>query len=887
MTRWLRYFEFFRRDPRRDIDDEIRAHLELRQADLVAQGFTPEVARARAQREFGDAAAVRETTVRVDERMMRREHRAEWWDTITRDVRVALRSLRANPGFAVSAIVCAAAGIGITAAIVSASYSVLMRSLPYRDSDRLVAIYAENTQHDWHGVNVSWGDFASWRDNNRAFQDGAAGVAIWTWTTNTLTSAATAGDDAERIYGAYVSWNLFRVLGVSPIIGRNFLPEEDAPGRNHEIIISHRLWTRRFGSDSALVGKTLQLDGRPWTVIGVMPPGFNFPDRGDAWEPFAADPNESHGNRQYAGAIGRLAPGVSVEQARADLHRIDADLEARFRDENLNWRAEVMPLRDDLVGNLRDPLKVLLAAVGLVLLLACINVANLMLARGASRAREIAIRSALGASRERLVRQLMTESLVVALAGGALGVGVAALVIRLVRAAFPGGLPFYITLGVDRAALAMVAAITIVTAILFGIIPAIRGSRADLNASLRDGARGGSGVDKARLRNALVVGEIALSAVLLTAALLLMRTYRNLHETPLGFTEQGIATAQLTLPRNAGYPTATDVQRFYARLFERLRNAPNVASVGAAQGIPFTGWDVQGDVHVEGEAPAPPGQELSTHFQYVSADYFKTMGVSLVSGRWLDASDADTLNLHVLITQQLVAKAFHGAEPLGKRVRIGRDPWATVVGVIQDYHHYRLPEPPPPAIFYSTAAYTPRQMTIAIRAKSGDPHDLVPLLRSAVREIDPQVALFQVQTMDEVVMRMLWRQRLMGNVLGTFAALALAMACVGLYGVVSYAVSQRTREIGVRVALGATRGTVLRLVLGHGTRLVMAGIAAGLVAAYFAMRILQTLLYGVHATDPMTFGIVALGLTAVALLAAAIPSRRATRVDPIIAMRAE
>lgn len=884
MSKWLRYFQFFQRDARRDIDDEIATHIAMRVADLRAQGMSAEAAAERARREFGDLTAARNGALRVDERMMRRERRGELLETVLRDARVALRSMRTSPGFAIAATLCAAAGIGVTTAIMSASYSILVRSLPYRDSDRLIAVYAENTALGFKGANISYADFVSWRDNNRAL----SGIAIWSWATKTLSGDGSG--DAERLSGADVSWNLFQILGVAPKLGRQFLQEEDVPGRHYEVIISHNLWQRRFASDSGIVGKAALLDGRAWTVIGVMPPGFNFPDRGDYWVPFAAGPDEQRQNRGYAGAIGRLRPGVTLDQARGDLHRIDADLATQFPDDNRGWRADVLSMRDDLVGNLRDPLKVLLAAVGLVLLLACVNIANLALARGAARGREIAIRSAIGASRQRLVRQLMTESLVIAVAGGALGIVIAQAALQVFKGAFPRGVPFYISLGVDGPALAFVAGITVVTGILFGILPALRASRVDLTSALRDGARGaGTGVDKARLRSGLVVGEVALSAILMTGALLLMRSYRNLHDTPLGFRGEGVMTARITLPRNAGYPTRADVQRFYDRLLDRLRSDPRVASAGSAQGTPMSGWDVQGDLNVEGAPPPRSNEAVIAHFQNVTPEYFKTIGVPLLRGRWLSETDRDSLNPSVLVTQQLVTKAFSGAEPIGKHIKIGRgpDPWATVVGVIGDFRQYRLPQEAPPAVFYADASWPARQMTLVIRARRGDPYDLVPLMRAAVREIDPNVALYQILTLDEAVTRSLWRQRLMGNVLVTFAALALAMACLGLYGVVSYAVSNRTRELGLRMALGATRGSVLRLVLGHGTRLVLIGIATGLVAAWFAVRILGTLLYGVQATDPATFGIVAVSLAAVALVATAIPSRRATRVDPIIAMRVE
>jgi putative ABC transport system permease protein len=885
MNKWLRYLEFFRRDPARDIDDEMAMHIELRVADLRAHGLTEADAHDRARHEFGDASAARRAALQIDERVMRREHRTEAFGTLLRDARVAFRSMRRNPGFSVSAILCAAAGIGVATAVVSASYSILVRALPYHDSDRVVAIYSADPERGYTHVNVSYPDFASWRDENRSF----SGMGIWSWSMKTLSGDAASGADAERLYGADVSWNLFQTLGVSPMLGRNFLREEDAPGSNHEVIISHKLWQQRFAADSSIVGRTIQLDGRAWTVVGVMPAGFNFPDTGDFWDPFAAGPTEERANRMYAGAIGRLKPGVTLAQAAADMHRVDANLVARFPEDNRGWESQLIPIRDDLVGKLRDPLHVLLGAVALVLLLACINIANLSLARGAARARDLAIRSAIGASRRRLVRQLMTESLLIAVLGGTLGVAIAAGSMRVLAGAFPRGVPFYIHLGIDAPALAFVAAITVATGLLFGVIPALRGSRADLNASLRDGTRGGaSSVDRARLRSTLIVGEVALSAMLMTGALLLMRTYHNLQNTSVGFAPQGIVTASVNLPKNAGYPNLADVERFYSRVLERLRANPAVAGAGAAQGIPMVGWNVQGYLVVQGAPPALPGHELDVHYQNVTADYFKTMGVPLLRGRWITAADRDSLNPAVLVNRQLVATAFKGADPIGKRVSMGESgPWGTVVGIIGDFRQYGVTEDAPPAVFWANAAQPRRQMTLVVRVKRGEPADFIPTLRAVIRDIDPRVAPSQIGTMDDVVARSIWQQRLMEKMLVGFAVLALGMACVGLYGVVSYGVSQRWREFGVRMALGATRGSVMRLVLGQGSLLVGIGIAAGLAGAWFAVRMLGSLLYGVHAQDPVTFALVGLFLAGVALVATAIPSRRATRVDPIIAMRAE
>ncbi|HET7459222.1 MAG TPA: ABC transporter permease [Gemmatimonadaceae bacterium] len=881
--RWLRYFDFLRRDPRRDVDDELAAHLEMRVADLVARGLSAEEAHRRALAEFGDVDAVRAATVEIDERVRRRARRRDWIGELARDARVAVRSLRRSPAYALTAVLCAALGIGVTSAVVSATYAILLRPLPYSDPDRLVAIYEQNPARAIHGSNISWPDYVSWRDGARSF----AAIGMWTWSTKTLVAE---GSDAERIEGADVTANLFPLLGVSAALGRGFTRDEETPGRDHVVVLSDRIWRARFGGQRSVLGTDVRLDGVPYTIVGVMPPRFNFPDRGDLWVPFSVNPaNEARENRGYAGAIGRLAPGVTLARANADLHTIDAALARQFPDQNLGWSAELVPMRDDLVGDLRAPLHVFLAAVGMVLLMVCANVANLMLARGAARARELAVRHSLGASRRRLVRQLMTESLVVVSLGGVLGALVAWWGLRLLRYGFPDQLlPFYISLRLDGPALAVIAGVTVLTGLACGIIPAVRGTRLDAGVALRDGGGAGTSLHRSRLRGALVAGEIALSVVLLVGALLLTRSYRNYESTDLGFDPHGVVAARLALPR-ADYPHRAQVQAFYARLLERLQQIPGVTGVGSAQGIPFNGWDVETTVELEGTPPARPGEEETAHFQSVTPGFLPTLGVGLVRGRWLTADDRDTLNPAALVNERMVATIFGGRDPIGRRLRVGgpSQPYATVVGVVRDYRHYRLPQPMHPAVYLPYATYSMREEDVVVRTSRGEASALVPALRGAVRELDPRVALYRVQTLDEAVSRSLWRQRLQGHVVGLFAALALALACVGLYGVVSYAVAQRTRELGVRMALGASRGDVLRLVFAQSGRLVGVGVVIGLAVAWGATRALRSLLYGVQPTDLATFAAVPACLTAVALLAVLVPARRAARIDPTVAMRAE
>src|SRR5688572_30482303 len=650
MSAWLRYLDFFRRDPRADAGDEVRFHIEMRTRDYLARGMTPEEARRAAEADFGPGSPDRvvEEVASIDTRIEKRRERAEWWDALVRDVRVGMRSLRRSPAFTLTAVLTAGLGIGVTAAIVSAGYAILVRPLPFSQPDRLVAIYSENPGRAWTRVNISWGDYLSWREGNRAFDD----IGIWTWGSFTLADQDSA---AQRINGARVSASLFRVLGVQPAIGRHFASDEDGVQRARVVLLGDGLWRSRFGADSGIVGRNVLLDGRAYSVVGVMPPGFNFPDRGELWLPFQVEPSqESRGNRQFAGAIGRLKAGVTIEQGRSDLRRIDAVLASEFPEENGYWRSDIYPLRDALVGDLRQQMKVFLWSVALVLLLVCANVANLMLARGAARSRELAVRSALGASRGRLGWQLMTENMLVAGLGGAIGVGVAWWGVRLLRFAFPDQVPpYFITLALDGTALLMLVAITLVTGLLFGVLPAIRVTRIDVNASIRDGDRAGAGQRSSRLRGALVMAEVALSVVLMIGALLLMRSYQNLQGTELGFDEQGILSARITLPQ-VTYPTRAHTRAFYDQLDEKLRGIPGVTVVGRAQGIPFSGWNIASRAQVEGEPVLERNDRLDTHNQLVTPDFFKAMGVQLTRGRWLEPQDRDTVAPVVLVNEQMV-----------------------------------------------------------------------------------------------------------------------------------------------------------------------------------------------------------------------------------------
>jgi putative ABC transport system permease protein len=877
---------FMKRSPDREVDDEIAHHLERRTAEYVASGMDPATARAEALRRFGDVPSVRGETVRIDRSIDRRQRLSDAIRTIGRDAKIAMRSIRKSPAFALTVAVCIALGVCVTTTILSAADAVLLKPLPYPNADQLVAVYAENVPRGYHDTNISYRDYASWRDENKSL----AALGIWTWVTKTMTDG-----ESERVSGASVSANLFPLLGVHPLLGRDFLPSEERLASSDVVLLSYGLWKRRFGGDAAIVGHMISMDGRPHLVAGIMPPGFNFPDRGEFWMPFAADgpASESRADRGYAGAIGRLRPGVTLDQAKADLGRVATRLEREYPQENTGWSIDVKTLRSDLTGDLRRPVLVFLAAVALVLVIACANVGSLMLMRGVSRRREIAVRTALGAARGDLIRQLLTESCVLAVGAGIVGALVGGWATRLAPYAFPNGVPFYLRFGIDGRALAASAVVIALTAILCGLLPAVRSTRVNVNEALRDGDRGGTGGARdghARGRALIVVGELALSTILMVGASLLVRSYRAYTHTDLGFDRAGILTARITLPEKRYDDLARRVTLF-EDLERRVRAIPGASIVGSAQGIPFSGWDVQGALAFAGRPAARPNEEFVSHFQSLFPDFFPAMGIPVVRGRPLRTSDRDTLAPVAVINETFARTGLPGADPIGKRVKFGRvddpQPWFTIVGVVRDFRHYRLPQPMGPALYTTYAISQSRSQTLVIRTSVDDPYTLVPSLRAALHDVDPQLAMYDVKTMGDAVDQALWRQRVQGQVLGVFAVLALVLATVGTYSLISYIVAQRTREIGVRVALGAQRSSVLALVYSHGLRLAAAGLAIGLVAAALISRAIASLLYQTSPLDPLTYAGVAAVVLGTMIAAVYIPARRAMAVGPMTALRME
>jgi len=807
-------------------------------------------------------------------------------NTLWQDLRYGLRVMLRSPGFTAVAIICIALGVGVTTTMFSAVNGILVRALPFQNASELVALHARNRDRDIFGSGVSWADYAVWREENHTFAE------LGLWASGFPTLSGPEGD-VERVEGAEVSANLIALLGVAPFAGRTFLPGEEQRGSDEVVVLSYGLWQRRYGGDPAVLGRAVQINGRARTVVGVMPPSFDFPERSQLWLPLIVNPaREQRGNRGRLTAIGRLKPQATLEEAKAEMAAISRRLEAAFPEDNRGWEAELIPLRDDLVGALRKPILILLGAAGFVLLIACANVGNLMLARSAARRREMAIRIAVGAGGRRIVKQVLTECALIALVGGAFGTLLAYFGVRFLKLAFPDGVPSYFDISIDGAALGFTVLVSLLTGILFGIAPALRATRVDPANALRAGGQSaGDGVASSRLRSGLVAAEVALSLILLVGAALLIRSDLQL-EAKLGFEPRGVLSFRVPLP-SPKYD-ATTRRAFYDQLSERLRALPGVQAVGSAQGLPFGPLGGSYDrvkVEIQGRPTPLRNEEFISLRLQVSPDYLRTMGVPLLYGRGFFKVDQDT-GAHVgVINEAFAHRHFSDEDPLDKRIRfVDADtpdriaPWIKIVGVAKNMRQDRPPQHIEPAIF---VPFTEGSQTFVVRTKLADPQTLVPAVRAIVREMDAALPTYLVQTLDQVVARALWRQRLQGRVLGLFAGLALLLAVFGIYGVISYTVAQRTREFGVRMALGATRGQVFALVLAQGGRLALLGVGIGVALALALTRVLASLLYEVKPTDPATFISASVALGAVAVLAAITPAWRAAKVDLMVVLRYE
>ena len=805
-------------------------------------------------------------------------------DTFLNDIRYAVRNLLKRPAFTIVAAITLALGIGANTAIFSSVYALLLKPLPFPELDRVVAVWDTYPSKGVVRNEVAMANYLDWRAQNQSFEQ----VALYTWWTANLTGVGTP----ERIQGMVVTANFFAALGVKPIMGRTFTEEENQSGKDTVVILTHNTWRRRFGGDRNILGKTITLDSVASTVVGVMPEKFSYPANAEIYSPIAITPKLA-ANRQFHSyyVVGRLKPGTPVQSAQADIDNITARLEQQYPETNTGSRATVFPIVADTVRKYEMGLWIGMAAVGFVLLIACANVANLMLARASGRQKEIALRAALGASRWRIVRQLLIESSVVALFGGALGILVAVWGIDALRAANPGDAakfaPGWHELGINATVLVFTIALSLLSGLLFGLAPALQVSKPNLNDALKDGTRQSSGQSH-RLRSSLVVVEVALSLVLLVGAGLFFRSFISVFRTDPGFNPENVLTMSLILPTSK-YTDEPKRAAFYADLVQRVKATAGVESAAAVNFLPLGGSNASDAYLVEGEAEPAPGSENIGRYRVCTPDYFSTMQIPVLKGRAFTEQDKSGALPVIIVNETLARKHWPGQDAVGKRMRfnapLDRAPWMEVVGVIKDVKHELTLEVTPE--FYLPFEQDIWRSMVVVARTSVDPASVAGAIRDNVWTIDKDQPVFEVRTMQEVRSLSVGLQQFNSWMIGIFAAVALLLASIGIYGVMSFAVTQRTREIGIRMALGARKADVLKMVVGNGMKLAFLGLAIGLVASWLLTRFISTLLFGVEPTDPLTFSAVSVCLLVAALLACYLPARRATKVDPLEALRYE
>ena len=804
-------------------------------------------------------------------------------DTLLQDLRYALRTLRQSPGFTAIAVLTLALGIGANTTIFSVVNGLVIRPLPFAHSEQVDVVYRTDLKRGFDRGSLLYADLLDLRAQSSSF----SGLAAYNEENYNLAT----GEDADYVDGGEVTANLFSLLGVQPILGRDFRTEEDQPGRDGVVLLSHTLWQRRFAGRRDVIGQTILVNGRQRTVIGVLPPKFTFPYVQKLWVPLVVDPKTPRAQTCCYRVIGRRRPDVTRARATADLQGIAGRLAEQYPDADGGRGIRVAPYREEIVdAETRLNLWVLLAAVGFVLLIACANVANLALARATSRQRETAVRTALGTGRLRLIRQFLTESVVVALCGGALGVLLAQWGINISKLGILEEIPYWVRWELNPGALAFTLGLSFVTGIVFGTFPALEAARGDLHAALKEGGGGRGGVGgrgRHRLRNALVIGEIALSLMLLVGSTLMIRTYLTISRVNPGFDPKSVLTMRLYLAGDR-YEQASARVGFYRDVLQRLQELPAVSGAAASNGLPVSDNYAATTVVVEGQ-PVARGEEPIVGFRTVTDGYFRSLQIPLLTGRtFLPRENAESSGVAV-VNRTLAQKFWPGAEAIGRRLRLTSDSgtvWRTVVGVVGDVQEDELESKPEPQMYVPYADAPRFHMSLIVRT-AGAPGAAAPAVRAAVRAVDPAIALFDVMPYPDLIERSYWPRRLVGLMMATFAGIALLLAAVGVYGVMAYAVAQRTHEIGLRMALGAEVGHVLRLVVGQGLTLAGIGLAIGLVGAFGLTRALASLLFGVSATDPMSYGGIALLLAATTLVASYIPARRAARVDPLVALRSE
>jgi putative ABC transport system permease protein len=883
MSRWLIQFRLLLRSLLRgrqvqqDLDQEMQYHLERQIQEGVTAGLSPEEARYAALRDLG--------AITQNKEACREMRRVNWIEDLAQDLRHGSRRLRKNPAFTIVAVLVLALGIGANTAMFSVAYGILLRPLPYPGADRVAVVFMRFFPRDFAFGTLCIRDYLMWKDNNRAFEDPSL------FRTLRMDIGGNEGVP-EQVQGASVTTGFFTTLEVRPLIGRTFAPGEDKPATRSLAVLSESVWRRRFGASSAVLGKTILVNGAPSTVIGVMPGAFRFPRREtEVWTNLPLNPPTRYGPWFYRG-VARLKPGVTLQQAQAEINNIGL----RMMQQNPYYKRLTLPvleLREALLGTtLKPAILVLAGAVGLVLLIAVVNVANLMLARATVREREMALRLSLGAGRGRLLRQLLTESVLLAVMGGAVGLALAWGGIELIRVWNPGDLPLIDSVRLDWSALGFMVLVSMLTGILFGLAPAFHSVRTDLNATIKEGGRSGAtSRTHGRTRSALVVSEIALSLLLLVGAGLLLRSFANLRRVTGGFSAQPRQILTMLIsPGNRKYNDAPAGLAFYDEVLRRARAVPGVEAAAVTDSLPP---DRQGDAdtfQIQGQPLAPGELNPIISEPGVGPDFFRALGIPLIKGRFFDQHDTPDSRPVAIVSEGFVHRFFANQEPLGQRIKQSGpgygDKWMDIVGVVGNVKYLGLTVDTDPALYIPFAQSYGPLMFLVVRS-SGDAAELAAPLRQDIQSIDPGVTLAQISTMEQALDLSVSQPRFDTMLLSLFAGMALLLAAVGIYGLIAYSVAQRTHEIGVRMALGAAQADVVRMVVRQGASMAVLGILLGLGGAFLLTRLLKTMLFGIGVADALTFVSAPLIIMLVVLLATFVPALRATRISPVVALRYE
>lgn len=865
-----------------ELDQELRFHFEKETEKYIRSGLTVEESRRQVRLAFGGDSQIKEDCREV--------HGTRFIETSLQDLRYAVRQLRENPMFAAVMILTLAFSIGANSAIFSVIDSVLLRSLPYPHPEKLTRIFMTSEAFPKFPLNPF--DFHDMRTRNRSFESMAA------YTRSDMQLAVNSGDPI-RVNGFRITAGFFHVLGIEPELGREFDTNAEIPGNELQVILSDRLWRSQFGADAKIIGRKVTLNAQPFTVIGVMPPGTAHPGNEyhavsygedvDLWSPFAFEGNSMQRGSHYIEGIGRLKDGVTDETAQGEVFSMMNTIAHEHGSEMGRWRMLVVPLDREIVGSNRRMLLVLLGAVAMVLLIACANAANLLLARAAARQRELAVRTALGASRSRLVRQLLTESLLLAFIAGALGLLLALAGVKSLVSLLPSDFPRLHEIHVSLPVFFFTFLISSVTGVLFGLVPALQASRVNPQQNLHESGRAATGSARmSRLRDALVVAEVSLACVLLVGAGLMFRSLLNLLHLDPGFQYQHVLTANLRLP-SAVYQTVPERSRFYQRLARELESIPGVSSAGLGSDLPWTGWDDNTSFSIEGRRPLPH-QDFGARYHVATWDYFRALGIPLKRGRFFTPEDNADRPKVIVINQALANLYWPKGDAVGKRITFGDHPkdsdWLTIVGIVGDVKDKPESAGTHPAFWWSALQTPFSQMSVVVRANA-DSQALTQAMSNAVHRIDPSLAVAEVQWMDEIADATVATPRFAFVLVGIFAGLAILLAAIGTYGVIAYSVSRRIPEFGLRMALGAQRTDVLLLVLRQATMLTLSGAVLGIVLALLVGRVLKTMIYGVNPSDPLIYSATGVFVVVMALVACYLPARKATKTDPMIALRAE